>query len=176
MIAPCLKGLLSLTLSAFLGGVQPAFAQVDENALKAAFIYNFAMFTTWKAHPSEGPVFNVCVGDDSPLRSALGELSGRPVDNRSWTVRTMPPVSNASICQIVVYDPQNGGLANEIAAAVYGNSVLLVTDGGEARKNHAVITLTLEKDLLHFDVDLGAAKERGVSLSSNLLRLARSVL
>jgi hypothetical protein len=178
MAAWYLPRLLGLTLSlmASLACMQPAVAQVDENALKAAFIYNFAMFTTWKTQPAQGPAFNVCVDHDSPLKTALRELSGKSVDNRPWTVRVMPPVSNASICQILVYRPHNGVLDTEVAAAIHGNSVLLVTDGGQARINRAVITLVLDQNRLHFDVDLKAAEERGVSLSSNLLRLARDVL
>lgn len=177
-MAPYLTRLSVLALSFLLGmgGMQPANAQVDENALKAAFIYNFAMFTTWQARPSEERAFNVCVDHDSPLKPALRELSGKSVDNRSWTVRMMPPIANASICQVVVYQSHDHGLAGELAAAVRGRSVLLVTDGGVAKENGAVITLVLEHNRLHFDVDLGAAKERGVSLSSNLLRLARTVL
>ena len=52
---------------------------VTEPALKAAFIYNFALFTEWPADvvPDEAP-FAICVINDAAVRDALlREVKGR---------------------------------------------------------------------------------------------------
>ena len=56
---------------------------VTEPALKAAFIYNFARFTTWPADAPPGDSFVICVLNDTAVAEALLHA----VDCRSLTER-----------------------------------------------------------------------------------------
>jgi hypothetical protein len=156
-----LSSLLALTVPL------PADAQlVPEAELKAAFIYNFAMFTEWPAEAFDGDgLFHICVAPDSPLRAALKKLSGQALHGRSVQVQDAPPPVWAQAgCQIAVLDggePPDGR-----------PGVLTVGDGAP---QGAIIGLLLQNQHLRFDIDASAARRAGLEPSSKLLRLARVV-
>src|SRR5438067_5051227 len=79
-----------------------AAAQVQESALKAAFIYNFAIFTSWPDHAAAGP-FIVCVDAGTPLAESLRQLEGKRVDDRRWKVKeTADDPRKTGPCSIAV--------------------------------------------------------------------------
>lgn len=139
---------------------------VPEAELKAAFIYNFAVFTEWPPETlGDDGRFHICVAADSPLRQALGRLSGRPVHERSVLLQeAAPPVWAQPGCHIAVLD---GGPAPDNRRAV-----LTVANGAP---DGAMIRLLLQDEHLRFDVDAGVARRAQLEFSSKLLRLARDV-
>ena len=54
--------------------------QASEVQIKAAFIYNFALFTTWPtdAMLADAPMV-LCVAAEPPMQAALEQLTGKPV-------------------------------------------------------------------------------------------------
>jgi hypothetical protein len=140
---------------------------VAEAELKAAFIYNFALFTEWPpgALEGDGP-FLVCIAPGSPLRAALARLAGQPLHGRHLALLDVAePVWSEPRCQVAVLD---GG-----AAPPSRRGLMTVADGEAAAG--AVITLAVQDEHLRFDVDAAAARGAGLALSSKLLRLARTV-
>ncbi|TYZ47099.1 DUF4154 domain-containing protein, partial [Ralstonia solanacearum] len=53
--------------------------------------------------------------------------------------------------------------------------VLTVVDGGRTGASGPMIALSLQDSRVVFDIDAAAARQAGLQLSSQLLRLARSV-
>jgi len=140
-------------------------AQVDGMDLKAAYIFNFAMFTTWPDAAGKGPLF-VCTNPDNPLWPGLSALNGRPVNGRPWTVTELAR-PKAARCDIAV-------LARTMERpAALAAGVLVVRDGAGGK---AAITLVEDDEHIRFDVDTQEAARNGLRLSSHLLRLARNVL
>lgn len=140
-------------------------AQVDGMDLKAAYIFNFAMFTTWPDAAGKGPLF-VCASPENPLWPALSALNGKPVNGRPWTVTEIAR-PKAARCDIAV-------LARTMERpATLAAGVLVVRDGAGSK---AAITLVEDDEHIRFDVDTQEAARSGLRLSSHLLRLARNVL
>ena len=77
-------------------------AQVDGVDMKAAYIFNFAMFTTWPGGGARGPLV-VCAHAAGPLWPSLQALNGRPVNGRPWSVTDLSH-PKAAHCDIVVLD------------------------------------------------------------------------
>lgn len=142
-------------------------AQVDGTDLKAAYIFNFAMFTTWPDGAAKAPLV-VCASADNPLWSSLLALNGKPVNGRAWTVTDIAH-PKAAHCDIVVL----ARAAQAPAPAAAG--VLVVRDGAARDGGRAVITLVEDDEHIRFDIDTQEAAWRGLRLSSRLLRLARNV-
>ena len=146
-----------------------ARSQVDADTLKAAFIYNFAVYTTWPMPARDPATLILCVDGPSALSPALRMLAGKVVHHRPLAVReTVPAGADAGECDILIVGP-----ATPVPAPP-ARGLLTVCDCGDARgASAAMIALVREGDRLRFDVDRQQAAAAGLSLSSKLLRLAR---
>ena len=140
-------------------------AQVDGVDMKAAYIFNFAMFTTWPDGGARGPLV-VCAHPDGPLWPSLQALNGRPVNGRPWSVTDLSH-PKAAHCDIVV-------LARTAQQPVPPAAGVLVVRDGVGRG--AAITLVEDDEHIRFDIDTQEAARCGLRFSSRLLRLARNVL
>jgi hypothetical protein len=145
--------------------VPGARAQVRAAELKAAYIYNFAMFTTWPEGPGAHAPLTVCANADSALWPSLQALAGKPVNGRPWVVADLANLRGAH-CDLAVL----AGAAERPAQPAPG--VLVVRDGAG---QGAAITLIDDDEHVRFDVDTQEAAKSGLRFSSRLLRLARSV-
>lgn len=149
--------------------------QASEVQVKAAFIYNFALFTTWPADvmPADTPMV-LCVAPEHPLQAALQKLTGKEVRGHRLEIRKINDGTVAG-CHVLVFDDRaSGGVRLDPAAPV-----LTVSDshpGGHASGSPVpMIALALQDSRVVFDIDAGAARQARLRLSSQLLRLARTV-
>ncbi|MGM3278315.1 YfiR family protein [Ralstonia sp. 24A2] len=144
--------------------------QASEAQIKAAFIYNFALFTTWPTDAMlAGAPMVVCVTAEHPLQAALEKLTGKPVRGHRLEIRQ---INDGAIggCHLLVLDAQSSrGVRLDPATPV-----LTVGDGHKGALT-PMIALALQDNRVVFDIDAGAARQAGLQLSSQLLRLARSV-
>jgi hypothetical protein len=145
-------------------------AQVDGADMKAAYIFNFAMFTTWPDGGARGPLV-VCAHPAGPLWPSLQALNGRPVNGRPWSVTDLSHPKTAH-CDIVVL----ARTAQQPALPAPG--MLVVRDGvvRDRDMRGASITLVEDDEHIRFDIDTQEAARCGLRFSSRLLRLARNVL
>jgi hypothetical protein len=140
-------------------------AQVEGADLKAAYIFNFAMFTTWPDGNAKAPLV-VCASPDNPLWPGLHALNGKPVNGRTWTVTELahPKVPHCDIAVLARTAQQ---------PTLPATGVLVVRDGAGSK---AAITLVEDDEHIRFDIDTQEAARNGLRFSSHLLRLARNVL
>lgn len=172
-----LQCLLALALCG--PGATPVQAQaaqpVPEYKLKAAFVYNFALFTDWPADAlGEGAAFNICVNPDSALRTELADIERKRIKGHRVVVG---PVSDAGLrnCHLLLLDSLDRERWPQIRKILGDASVLTVSDDDEISGDGAMIGLRLDNKRISFDIDAKAARQAGLALSSKLLRLARSV-
>lgn len=154
----------------------PPVPVVPEYKLKAAFVYNFVLFTDWPApggKADDGGPLNVCVNADSALRPALGEFQDKTVKGRRLQVRPWAVADSLQQCHVLVLDSMDREHWSQIRKNLAGAAVLTVADDTEIGRRGAVITLYLENNRVAFDVDMNAARAARLTLSSKLLRLAR---
>ena len=145
-----------------------AAAQVRDVDMKAAYIYNFAQFTTWPEGRARAPL-SVCADRASVLWPALLAYNGKPVSGRAWQVLDAAARPGAAGCDMLVL--------GRAAEAVPAPGVLMVRDGASTHAGAAAaITLVDDDEQLRFDVDTREATRSGLRVSSKLLRLARNVL
>lgn len=149
--------------------------QASEAQVKAAFIYNFALFTDWPADAmqADAPIV-VCVTAQHPLQAALEKLTGKPMRGHRLEIRKINDGAVAG-CHVLVFDARTANGVRVDPAM----PVLTVSDspgsGGAAGSLEPMIALTLQDDRVVFDIDTVAARQARLRLSSQLLRLARTV-
>lgn len=157
---------------------QPAArsADADESAVKAAFVYNFAKFATWPATAFAGPQapLVLCMVGDIPFKAALVALDGKPVGERRLVARAESP-DRAGDCHLLVVGAPPVHRFADLAAALKGRPVLTVGDADGFARRGGAIGLVLEDSRIRFEVNPRALDGTGVTLSSQLLRLARIV-
>ncbi|MBS1187506.1 MAG: YfiR family protein [Burkholderiaceae bacterium] len=154
-----------------------AAQSVQENTLKAAFVYNFALFTEWpKKTSNAADSLTICFHADSDMRDVLGALDGKPVRNMVLKTRVLGALEQEVVnCNVLFIDRRDRHHWHAIRKKLAGTGVLTVTDDEDIGRGGAMIALSLSGSKMVFDIDQSAARQAGLVLSSKLLRLARTV-
>lgn len=157
------------------GAEIPANATFDrENILKAAFVMNFARYTTWPP-PAADNRFHVCVVGQGAVGDALRLLEGEPVKGRPVAVSAVADYTAFASCQMLFISESEADKAKGILAAVDGKPVLTVSDLPKFTQAGGVIGLKIVDNRIRFDVNAQVARRVGLHLSAQLLRLAEYV-
>ncbi|MDN4055005.1 YfiR family protein [Massilia sp. YIM B02763] len=145
-----------------------ALAQSQDEQLKAAYIVNIALFTTWPLPAAPAGALAVCASPAHGLWDSLRQLDGRNVNGRRWAT---VDARGAKACDIAV---MAGAHAPRNPPADPGPT-LFVVDGAVPGSYAGAVALVEESQHVRFDVDTREAARAGIRFSSRLLRLARNV-
>ena len=107
----------------------PAFPEVNEYQLKAAFLYNFGKFVEWpkRAFNSAADPFAVCVlGEDPFGRSLVDIMNGKALNGRPIQIREVPNVQMGGLCQILFISSSERKSFRSILADLKASPVLTV--------------------------------------------------
>lgn len=147
-------------------------ASSDPASLKAAFLYNFALYATWPAN--QNPSFVLCAFGRDVLGPALEALSRRQIDGRAIEVRRIDSVADARGCQLLYVPEAAAASLASMAQALRSQAVLVVSDAAGAAE-HAMIQIEPDGNRLAFSINVSRMRAAGLDASARLLRLARSV-
>lgn len=153
----------------------PAWSQdLSEYRLKAAFLYNFAVYTEW---PSDvAATLNLCVYGPEPFGPELDQLTGKTAGSRRIDVLGKTSLDALKGCQIVFIAPASIGQLPRVLDAVRGLPVLIVADSPGAMRQGAMLNMNMAQSRVTFEANLVAARNARLLLSSKLLRLATEVI
>ncbi|TKB25517.1 YfiR family protein [Desulfopila sp. IMCC35006] len=168
MFALLLLLLLSLSVSAV---AQPR----DEYAVKAAFVFNFAILTEWPAIPIPGPKTDLllCVVGGGDLPKAFESIEGKKIGERTLHVVAVDKGVTLPDCQIVFYreEVSTEDLVRTLYA-VKGKAVLTIGDKSNVTKLGGAIHFFTDNGKLRFAINPGVISAQGLKLSSRLLKIA----
>jgi hypothetical protein len=148
----------------------PAFGEVSEAAIKAAYLYKMAAFVTWppSAFASASSPFRICVLNRSDVAGPLTELArGAQAWGRPVVVSVIGGSQDVAQCQILF-------LGDGRAALGESAPVLTVTDRGAA--SPGVVEFTVQQSHVRFVIHRGQADARRLQISSKLLAVAAAVV
>ncbi len=150
---------------------------VTESEVKAAFLYNFAKFVEWPedrfTSPSD-PV-RLCVFGGESLESDLRQVvNGKSIGTRPVQIQRvgLPQVKH---CHVLFLGASESQRLPQVLEAARSGSVLTVGDFPGFTEQGGVISLVVDENRIRFEVNLKAAQEARLKLSSKLLSLAKSV-
>jgi len=145
--------------------------------VKAAYLYNFGHFVEWPSSATEkGRSFDVCVLGQDPFGPILDStLAGGTVAGRNVVARRISNPQESGSCRILFLSSSEEGRLNEVIAALDKSAVLTVSDIPQFSRRGGMIEFVLEGNKVRFEVNLTAAKNAGLVLSSELLRVATAV-
>ncbi|MDB5422879.1 MAG: putative transrane protein [Phenylobacterium sp.] len=142
-------------------------SDLQDDQIKAAVVYNFARFAAWpgaRFADADAPVV-LCVDPADRLSPALLQLEGQPVGTRTLHVRTVQ--SFGPSCHLAFVPASDSGHVG----ALQRQGVLTVGQAPEFPKSGAICLVTVGRQI-RFEINATAAREAGVTLSSQLMRLA----
>lgn len=147
---------------------------LPEYRLKAAFLYNFALFTEW---PNDvGATLHLCVYGADPFGTELDALQGKAVGERSIAVHRKDADESLGGCDIVFIAASAMDGLSRVLDALHGGKVLTVADSPDAVRHGVALGMTVAQNRVTFAANLLAAHRAGLNLSSKLLRLATEVI
>ena len=179
-----LAALLAVLAGAWLvlAPARPAAAQglpasPGEYDVKAAFLYNLALFTRPDgAGGARTDDYAICVhGPSNPFGGALAKLSGRAVDQRRVSVRTGVPTDQLRECSLVFFAGSERAAVARAASTLAGLPVVTVSEGFDAPVPGVMFNLDVAAQRIVFDVNTAAGRAARLDISANLMRLARAV-
>lgn len=146
---------------------------LPEYRLKAAFLYNFALFTEWPAEV--GPTLNLCILGQDPFGQEADGLQGKSVGERSIAVQRKASNESLNGCHLVFIAPSAIADLPRVLDRLHGSPVLTVADTPGAASQGVTINMTVVQNKITFEANLKAARAAKLTLSSKLLRLATEV-
>jgi YfiR/HmsC-like len=150
----------------------------DEYQIKAVYLYNFSRFVVWPRQivMSRNDSFAICVLGRDPFGPALDKtLVGENVEGKNLVARRLAKPEEAGACQILFVSVSEEDRLKEILAVLDKTSVLTVSDIPRFSQRGGMIQFVLEGDKVRFEVNLTNATQNGLTLSSDLLKVAVAV-
>jgi hypothetical protein len=144
-----------------------------EYQVKAAFLYNFARFTSWPEH--ESSVFGLCVLGDDPFSEALDALTGKTVHNETLAITRINDPTELAGCELVYISTSYSEELDKVLALLREQSILTVSDIDAFIDHGGIIGFRIIDNKIRFEINTSAAARAGLSISSRLLSLATRV-
>ena len=180
-------GILIIALSVSLSWAPAALAQdrdssnSSEYLIKAGFIFNFAKFVEWPqttfAQP-DSPIVIGILGTD-PFGAIIDQIvQDKKIGGRGFVVKRLKwgaDPKDLKECKILFVGASERMHIDELVQIVRGLPILTVGETPGFAERGGVIRLVLEDNKVRFEVNVDAAHQAGLTISSRLLTLARII-
>jgi hypothetical protein len=145
--------------------------------VKAVYLYNFGRFVEWPASiAAKSDSFTVCVLGQDPFGPALdAALAGETIGGKSVAAKRISAPQEAASCQILFMSSAEDSRLNKILETLDKGAVLTVSDMPQFSQRGGMIQFVLEGKKVRFEVNLTAVQRAGLTLSSELLKVATTV-
>ena len=176
----CVRAFLMLALAAAVvwpTAVSAQSVQLREYDIKAAYLYNFINYIDWPADslPPAGGTITIGIVGENPFGQALNPLNGKPVKGRTLIVKQVATAKDLEACQIVFISASEKARLPEIFAQLKDARVLTVSEMDGFASQGGIINFISERNKVRFEINPDAARRLGLTISSELLKLARLV-
>lgn len=156
-------------------------AQVDsagEYEVKAAILYNLMRFVEWppSTYPNPQAPTILCIFGRDPFGQSLSSIvSNQTTNGRPVLIRHTRTDKELVGCHVLYVSSSERKQVAEILSAAAGSHILTVGEITQFAARGGIIQFGLEDKQVRFDINLDAAGEAGLKISSRLLVLARVV-
>ena len=179
--------ILIVALSVSLSWAPGALAQdrdssnSSEYLIKAGFIFNFAKFVDWPPTTfaqADSPIVIGILGTD-PFGAIIDQIvQDKKIGGRGFVVKRLKwgaDPKDLRECKILFVGASERAHIDELVQIVRGLPILTVGETPGFAERGGVIRLVLEDNKVRFEVNVEAARQAGLTISSRLLTLARII-
>ena len=175
---PCPLAVFVMLVFLYIPVLQAQQPRVSEYQVKATYLYNFGRFVTWpsSATAAKTDVFSICVLGQDPFGPILDStVAGETLEGKSLKVKRISTPREAGGCRILFISSTEEHHLKEILATLDESCVLTVSDMPAFSRRGGMIQFVLEGDRVRFEINLTRAETAGLTLSSQLLKVATAV-
>ena len=170
---------LALTgfLFVFLSFASPSQMGREYN-LKAKYLYNFTQFVEWppEAFTSPGAPFVIGILGEDPFQSTIDDVvAGEKAKGHPIVVQRYAAVNEVKNCNILFINLSDTTRVSEILSALPSKNILTVSDLPNFATMGGIIGFYKEKGKIKLEINLPAAKNADINISSKLLQVAKIV-
>jgi hypothetical protein len=175
---------MTLNWTASAGAQAGDASDSSEYLIKAGFIYNFAKFVEWPSTAFAEPDSPIVIGvlGTDPFGDIINHVvEGKKIGARGFVVRRfkwskeLKDLKDFKECRILFVSSSEKMHFEEIVEAVKGLPVLTVGETPGFAERGGMIRLMLEDNRVRFEVNVDAAHDGNLNISSRLLTLARII-
>ncbi|HEY3916011.1 MAG TPA: YfiR family protein [Verrucomicrobiae bacterium] len=169
---------LWLALAFGICGIALADGLPQEYEVKAQCLYHFAKYVEWPSNEfsaSNAPITICVIGDDHFAEMLKAVVAGKTIDGRPVAVQSIERRDESQKCQILFVSFAENKRLDRILGPVNSSPVLTVGEGTAFAQEGGIISFVIRNQKVRFDIDLDAAKQAGLKISSRLLSLADTV-
>ena len=147
----------------------------NEYQIKAAFLFNFTQFVEWpntSFATSNEPLVIGILGKN-PFGSYLNEIiTGEVVNGHPLVIRYYPTASELQYCHILYINKSEIDNLKQITEKLKGQSTLTISDANNFLNSGGMVELFTRDKKIKIKINLEDAKEKKLTISTKLLRLA----
>lgn len=150
----------------------------SESQVKAAYLFNFGKFVRWQVNAAaRSDSFEICVMGKNPFGSTLeNTVAGESIDGKNIVARHITNLQDATHCRILFIGSSAESNLKSILGAARQSSVLTVSDIPGFAQSGGMIELVNQEGRIRFEVNLAAVGDAGLTVSSELLKVAVKVI
>jgi hypothetical protein len=173
-------------------GLRAQAPKPTQYEVEAAYLSNFGRFVEWPARtgaaagqPNAGQLnagqpnndaFFVCVlGQDSFVPLLEAALKGETIGVAPMVAKRISGPEEATGCRILVIGSARDSQLNAVLAALGTSNILTVSDMPGFTRRGGMIQFVLSGNRVRFEINLTAAQRAGLTLSSELLKVAVAI-
>ena len=145
--------------------------------VKAAYLFQFGKFVKWPSSASTpNNTFPICVMGNENLSNLVQSIvAGESMEGKRLSVQRVNSTPEASQCRILYVGNIDAFRWGVLKASIERAPILTVSDVPGFVEHGGMIQFVNDGDRVRFLVNLSAAEHSGLTLSSELLKVAVSV-
>jgi hypothetical protein len=166
-----LAGLLSVE-------VGPCWAQTAtqrEYELKAGVLYHIIGYVEWPSAslPDNPPAIQIGLLGQIPFAEALEVLAGKMIQGRKLVVKRLARAEESASCQVVFIGASEKPRISEIVSGLRDRPILTVSEVDGFAEQGGMVNLVAGQNRIVMEINRQATGQAGLSLSAQLLKLAK---
>jgi hypothetical protein len=147
-----------------------------EAQVQAAYLFNFGKFVTWP-EPRDSGSFQICILGKDPFGHLLdATVNGETIKDKKITIQRISSMQQAPPCSILFISSSEENKLAGILITAQRLNLLTVSTMKRFAERGGMIGLIAQQDRVRFEVNLRAAEQAHLLLSSELLKVAVNVL
>lgn len=147
---------------------------INENAAKAAFVYNVALYVSWP--PPQSDTILVGILGKGPLEPEWKNLTGKALNNRKVKVFKSNDIEELLECQIVFIEESSPKKLSRILSQLKNYPILTIGDSPAFSNLGGMLHVSVKNNRITFVANQIQARSSGLEISSKLLKLATEVI
>lgn len=149
-----------------------AVEKYSEYQVKATFLYNFISFVEWPQSTENRGSITVCTFGETPVFSNLAAFDGDKVRGKTVEIERIKTINEADKCDVLFLAVSERDKARKLLSHIKNLPVLSVSDIPGFVESGGIIQFVEEGSKVRFKINLNAAKDAGLKISSRLLKIA----